>query len=334
MKKISSFLTECLPWFILGFVTMLCLVFIMTGTKAEDGSITLDGEPAKISESTKEWIESAEEAYSKIVYASKPVPALLADGSTIDVPTIESIDDPAFETKTGEGGRGSYIYAPTGTFNEFKDYTIGKCWDVDGWYGSQCVDLHNLFQMNYTKDQRWLDLCGTDAARGIWQCKEVNAGNEYELIYNASEIKTGDWIITGGGTWGHTCEAAGPYNNGYVACLGENQGGAACPNGGAATNIVNLSMGTFLGAFRPKTYVEPSPTPPEPVVSVCDRWTLQWGDTLGQVMKTCEGSITWGEAMNSYARTWVDESTGKTVYEGWITPPGIGLYAGHTIVRK
>lgn len=261
MEKVKKFFISAIPYLVVAGTALICALFFLLGTKTDDGTYTLDGKPAQISESTKDWMESAEEAYSKIVYASKPVPALLADGSTIDVPTIESIDDPAIEAKTGEGGRGSYVYAPTGTFNEFKDYTIGKCWDVEGWYGSQCVDLHNLFQMNYTKDQRWLDLCGTGAARGIWQCKEANAGSEYELIYNASEIKTGDWVITGGGTWGHTCEAAGPYNNGYVACLGENQGGAACPNGGAATNIVNLSMGTFLGAFRPKTYIQPEPTP-------------------------------------------------------------------------
>ena len=331
MEKVKKFFISAIPYLVVAGTALICALFFLLGTKTEDGTYTLDGKPAQISESTKEWMESAEEAYSKIVYASRPVPALLADGSTIDVPTIESIDDPVIEVKTGEGGRGSYVYAPTGTFNEFKDYTIGKCWDVDGWYGSQCVDLHNLFQMNYTKDQRWLDLCGTGAARGIWQCKEANAGSEYELIYNASEVKTGDWVITGGGTWGHTCEAAGPYNNGYVACLGENQGGAACPNGGAATNIVNLSMGTFLGAFRPKTYIEPEPAPtPTPA----DKVTYSYvpGNTFGQVLLDLglsDGTNLWGYGGD------VEYYTKQLVEQDVLDRRGnVLLYTPFTLTRK
>lgn len=333
MKKINKWLINNLPWLILVFVGALITVFLLLGNKAEDGTITLDAKPAKISDGTKDFIEEAKEV--QIEYAKTAVPALLADGTTVDVPTVEFIDGGKIEEPSKEAGMGAYVYAPTTTFEEFKNYTIGKCWDVDGYYGGQCVDLHNLFQMNYTKDGRWLDLCGTGAARGIWQCKEANAGSEYELIYNASDIKTGDWVITGGGTWGHTCEAAGPYNNGYVACLGENQGGSACPSGGAATNIINLSLSTFLGAFRPKTYIQPEPTPvPVPTPSF-DEIYVDKGDTMGGIMLEREGNIEWGSAMNSYADSWCSTLIvpGQSVYYGWTHGTGVGLYAGDILKR-
>ena len=166
-----------------------------------------------------------------------------------------------------------------------------------------------------------------------------DAGTEYDLVYDIYKTKVGDIGVWDGGTYGHTCHIAGPVVNGYVACYGQNQGGSACPGGGAAANIINISIKGFRGAFHPKTYVDPEPTPPEPTptptpVSKCTSWTLVWGDTLGAIMKACEGKVEWGEVMNNYARQWRDTTTGKTVFEGWNTGYGVGLVAGHTIERK
>lgn len=333
MRRLKELLINAIPYLVVAGTALICALFFLLGTKTDDGTYTLDGKPAQISESTKDWMESAEEAYSKIVYASKPVPALLADGSTIDVPTVEFIDGGKIEEPSKEAGMGAYVYAPTATFEEFKNYTIGKCWDLDGFAGSQCVDTANLFQMNYTKDGRWMDLCGTGAARGIWYCKEKNAGTEYDLVTSASQILTGDVIVTDGGTWGHVCQAAGPYNNGYVACLGQNQGGPSCPNGGAAQNIINLSLSTFLGAFRPKTYIQPEPTPPAPSPSGdVSTYYVSPGDTLGAIMMRNRGYIDWGD-MNNYAQHWYSTvvNPGQSVYAGWNSRFGVGLYANDII---
>lgn len=234
------------------------------------------------------------------------VPAIIetedGDMETISAPTVEAVEGEQIVTECPEGeedcGQGRYIYAPTGTFAEFKEYTYGKCWDVDGAYNEQCWDLAALHWMNYTKDGRVLSTCGTGAAKGAWNCKEYNAGTEYSLVYNASEIKTGDWVITGAGQYGHVCEAAGPYNNGYVACLGQNQGATRCPGSlyGSATNIINLSLNSFVGAFRPKTYNEPTPEP-TPAPSGDVSYTYVAGDYFSKVLVELglDENNLWGE---------------------------------------
>lgn len=252
-----------------------------------------------------------------------------------DVKTVESVDS-NFSCPEGEEecGQGRYVYAPTETAAAFYNYTMNKCWDVDGAYGSQCWDLGALFWMNYTKDGRTLSTCGTGAAKGAWNCKEQNAGDEFELITDPTKLQAGDWVIFNNGQYGHVGMALGGYNNGYVALLGTNQGGYACSGGGSAANVINISLKSFAGAFRPKTYIIPDPEPtPEPVQS-CTEWTLKWGDTLGYIMQQCEGKVEWGAAMNAYAQRWVDKETGVVVFDGWNSPKGIGLYAGHTIVKK
>lgn len=173
----------------------------------------------------------------------------------LSMPVVESVDggELQIEEEDLDFGRGEYY--PFDTPQAFRDATLGKCIDLDGKYGSQCVDLANAFWKEYTN--RWLSTCNTGMARGIWDCKEQNAGVEFKLIYNANDIQTGDWIIFDGGTYGHVGMALGNANNGYVALLGENQGGTSCVGGGSATNIINMSLKTFRGAFRPNIYDTP-----------------------------------------------------------------------------
>lgn len=255
-----------------------------------------------------------------------------------NIKTVESVDS-NFACPEGEEdcGQGRYVYAPVDTAAAFYNYTINKCWDVDGAWGSQCWDLGALFWMNYTNDGRTLSTCGTGAAKGAWSCKEQNAGDEFELIYDPTKLQAGDWVIFNGGTYGHVGMALGSYNNGYVTLLGTNQGGYACSGGGSAANVINISLKNFAGAFRPKTYIIPDPEPePEPTpADSCDRIEVKAGDTLGEIMRRCEGEVKWGEAMNEYARSWKSMKfmLYPTVYDGWASEGGYGLFAGDVIER-
>ena len=303
MERVKQFLSDYLYIWICLFVGIVCAVFLLAGKPAEDGTITLNAKPAEISETTKKWIESQEEAMYRLMNEDAPT----------DEETIKANSDEA-------EGKGFYTTIDDVLGRILPD---GNNDSGNGWQCSRYTGWLGTGQWSYSSSHPdYGPVNGKDLA--AWLVKY------YGYKYIDQPVKG---AIGSGGfntTYGHTALFL-YWIDGNTAMVND----ANYVPLTVATHPMNVSGWVWVvpGSYNPEP--EPTPTPtPEPVVSVCDKWTLQWGDTLGQIMKTCEGSITWGEAMNSYARTWVDESTGKTVYEGWITPPGIGLRAGHTIVRK
>lgn len=274
--------------------------------------------------------------------ADEQIPALIEneEGEEVldeNIVTVEKVagDQVAHECPEGEEcGQGRYIYAPTETPQAFEDYVYGGCWNTDGYYGGQCWDLADLFWQNYAG--RNFSTCGTGAAKGSWNCKEYNAGDEFDLIYEATALQAGDWVIFSSGQYGHVGMALGGYNNGYVSLLGQNQGGAACEGGGSSANIINISLGSFVGAFRPKSYIKPEPEPEPIPISNCIKWHVLRGDTMGKIMLECEGTIVYGEAMDNYAKSWYSlvYKPGQSVYDGWHSKTGVGLYAGDDIEHR
>ncbi len=78
MKNVKAWVVNNLPWLILVFVALLCTTFIIVGSRAEDGSVTLDGKPAQIEDYTKKFIEESNEALYRIMNEDAPT-----DESTI-----------------------------------------------------------------------------------------------------------------------------------------------------------------------------------------------------------------------------------------------------------
>lgn len=260
------------------------------------------------------------------------------------VPTVEAVESTGPVTEVNEQecpegeecGRGAaYPSLDISSPQAFANATLGRCLDVDGYYGAQCWDSMSAYFYNYAG--RVLQTCGTGAAKGTIAdgCWQLNAGNEFTMIWNPAEIQAGDIAVYSTGQWGHIGMAMGDYNNGYFTLLGQNQGGKACPGGGAAGNIINLSARDFIGAFRPNIYIKPTPAPePEPApVDTCKVREVVKGDTLGKIMQECRGEIKWGEDMNEYARHWVSTkiNEGHTVFYGWTHGTGYGLFADDVI---
>lgn len=257
---------------------------------------------------------------ANITYSDEAKPAEIMEGlSDIEygqgevkvngetIPTVEEVDatgpqvNPEDETPTDcpegeECGRGAaYPYVDTSTPEAFLNATLGGCYDIDGHFNEQCWDYAALFFLNYAG--RTFYTCGTGAAKGAFAdgCWQKNAGDEFVFITNPAELQPGDIVGFNNGTYGHVGMATGYYNNGYITLQGQNQGGGLCPGStmGARTNIINISLKSFAGAFRPKTYIKPEPTPepvptPEPApapVSDEVRYIVKRGDTLGAILE-------------------------------------------------
>lgn len=222
----------------------------------------------------------------------------------VEIPTIEAVEanGPVVEENAEcpegeECGRGAvYPNLDISSPQAFANQTLGVCLDVDGYFGSQCWDEMAAFFMNYTGHT--LYTCGTGAAKGTIAdgCWQQNAGDQFTMIWDPTQIQAGDIAVYSTGTWGHIGMAMGGYNNGYFTLLGQNQGGAPCPGGGAAGNIINLSTRDFIGAFRPNIYIKVEPEP-EPIPEGEVVYTYVYGDYFSKVLVNLgldEGKL-WGE---------------------------------------
>lgn len=241
---------------------------------------------------------------ASIKYSEEPQPAYVEDdkGEIVQeeaIPTVEEVDGGKFEDETTgvstvEGeyeDLGWSEWYPTETPQAFRNATLGKCIIANNYYGAQCVSLSRVFWWSYAN--RDVSTCGTGMAKGMMNCAAQNAGNDFDVYWKDSawKIQAGDWLIFDGGQYGHVGMALGGVTNGYVALLGENQGGSACQGGGAATNIINISIKNLIGFYRPKAYNKPAPAPtptptPTPAPSPAKEltYTYKKGDYFSKVL--------------------------------------------------
>ena len=140
------------------------------------------------------------------------------------------------------------------SYDAFRSATIGKGYDIDNAYGVQCWDGAALL---WQQLGRGLSTGGTKGAHGCWDvdwAREENAGSEFTLIYNFSDVKRGDIVVmlnTSENSNGHICFADEDYNGtNALKIYGQNQAGTSVFN-----VIRHGSIGQyFLGAFRYKKW--------------------------------------------------------------------------------
>lgn len=206
----------------------------------------------------------------KIDYAPEPVMTGAEGAYEEEIATVDEIDGGGmFQDNMNISGSEPAIYYELGSMEQvdtssveaFKKSTLGRCIVANNYYGAQCVSLARAFWWDYAGYD--VSTCGTGLAKGMMNCAEDNAKDKFKIVWNVNEIQSGTWVVLDGKTTGHICMALGKPQNGYISCLGENQGGIPCEYGigGAGTNIINISLKNFIGGYTPLTYIIPEPEP-------------------------------------------------------------------------
>lgn len=153
-----------------------------------------------------------------------------------------------------DGGLGYSYVVPHDTYDAFRNAVMGNGYDLDGRYSYQCWDGACLL---WQQIGRWL-YTGNGCASGCWTLeRDKNAGNDFDLVYEKNQIKRGDVVVFSCGQYGHIGYADEDYNGSdYIRLLGQNQ------SADMKFCVINMGLGTFLGAFRFKQWEKtPAPTP-------------------------------------------------------------------------
>lgn len=287
-KKKSNKRTHKLRWTL--SIIVIFLVALLGGTGV---SIVVNNQGEVIVEATgvTNVIELSEDQIPAVVEDDLGEFIEIEEIDGEEIKTVEEVDGGQFEdADTGvsilEGeyeDLGAVIETfDTSTPEAFKNATLGKCIYANNRFGAQCISIARSYWFSYAG--RDVSTCGTGMAKGMMNCADQNAGDDFVVFWGNDNIQAGDWLVFDGGQYGHVGMALGPVKNGYVALLGENQGGHLCGQGigGSATNIINISIKNLIGGYRPKAYIVPEPTP-EPTN---DYHIVVKGETLGGIARS------------------------------------------------
>lgn len=171
-----------------------------------------------------------------------------------------------------EGGQGAIYSVDVSSYDSFRNNVIGRGYDIDGYYNAQCWDGAALLWQQIGRD---LSTGGTGAAKGCWtHARDHNAGNDFELVSNQNTLRRGDVVVFGGGQYGHIGFVDAVNGDGTINVLGQNQTGTG---NGSPFNVIRMSLGNFLGAFRLKRWniAPPVVVAPTPVHKDVDATVVQ-----------------------------------------------------------
>lgn len=152
-----------------------------------------------------------------------------------------------------------YVKVAHATYQQFRDATLGNGYNVDKAYGNQCWDFCALLWWQYgltlhTGPKGWASECWTVS-------RSLNAVPPFTQVTSISDIKRGDCVVFKGTSnypTGHIAFADEDYKDGMTRMnfLGQNQGqGSLKPS-----NIANISLANFIGAFRNSNWATSKPS--------------------------------------------------------------------------
>ena len=167
-----------------------------------------------------------------------------------------------------------YVKVAHATYQDFRDATLGNGYNVDKAYGNQCWDFCALLWWQYgltlhTGPKGWASECWTVS-------RTLNAVPPFTQVTSISDIKRGDCVVFKGTSnypTGHIAFADEDYKDGMTRMnfLGQNQGqGSLNPS-----NIANISLANFIGAFRNSNWATSKPSTKDEKKHKFP-WTIAW----------------------------------------------------------
>lgn len=154
-----------------------------------------------------------------------------------------------------------YVHVPHGSYNEWRNATLGNGYDVDYFYGNQCWDYCALLYFQY--GLTLVTKAGGGTAKDCWiVSRRVNSTPPFESVEGKQNIKRGDIIVLNGipvNPAGHICFADEDYNGtDRIAVVQQNGFNPTTP-----VHTATCGLDQFLGIFRNTNWTE-SPEPPTP----------------------------------------------------------------------
>lgn len=296
-NKIKNSITSHMAFYIFIGVAALCTFFLLAGVKSENGSITLDGQNAKIEEYTEKFIEDSNDALYRIMNEDAPT----------DEETIKANDEE-------EVGLGASTSLATVISRRLPD---GNTDNGKGWQCSKYTGYLATGKREYsTAHPDYGPVNGKDVA--AWLVK--NYGWKYIETPVEGAIGSGGFNTK----YGHT--AMYLYSTGSSSAMVNDANYVPLT---VATHNMNISGWVWVvpGDYTPTPSPSPTPTPtPAPTPVSVDSYTVKKGDTLGGIARKL-GWYTGGKLFgdDGYAQALAE-------YNG-ISNRGL-IYPGQVIKRK
>lgn len=179
------------------------------------------------------------------------------------------------------------VVVDVSSYEAFKAAILGHGFDVDGIAGYQCVDIPKELTGSAGRSSPYWRSGPDGLAYEAWtdiDSRNYNVGDLFTPIYNKADVRKGDVIILDRGRYsgditGHVGLADSDWNANTTSAviLGQNQVDPN-PTTGHITTLTSMSVVKFLGAFRFKTWV--GPTPPTPARKKKHSWLLMYARRL------------------------------------------------------
>ena len=136
-------------------------------------------------------------------------------------------------------------------FNEFKNRYLGKSVDIDGSYGSQCVDLFNAWNRDY--NGIYISCKPDKYAKGLAEYKNSNGILNYFKETTVNNMITGTVVVYGKCKFapvGHVCFFIKDNGDGTYQALQQNY------NNKQYVTVDNNPYEGIIGAFIPNQLVK------------------------------------------------------------------------------